>query len=227
MKVGSMRISRTRALVGSALAASMIVGIAGTATAQAPSGDAVAPASSAPAGGGAYSDGDVVSFLVFGQGKAAADHPALAQRIRDRRSDASVTGEQLDYLMKKLHSVDPAFGTKVTVPVQSKDPFLVQGGMERLNGDLKQVIAQESNPDTLNSNAIVRPNGWVWTKANIVTVANVAAGINVAAGTNVAVGAEAVVVVVIVPAAASYGFDLQQPNKLDQNDMVAAVAAAL
>jgi SdpC family antimicrobial peptide len=73
----------------------------------------------------------------------------------------------------------------------------------------------------------MRPNGWVWTKSNIVTVANVAAGINVAAGANVAAAAEAVVVVVIVPAAASYGFDLQQSDQLDENDFVAAVTSAL
>ncbi|MDT0470056.1 sporulation delaying protein family toxin [Streptomyces gibsoniae] len=212
-------------LIGAVLTATMVTGVAGTASArtQAPH---PAPVAAVQAAQG-YSDSDVVAFLVFGQGKAAKDHPELARQIRSRRSDTSVTPAQLSYLMHKLHQADPAFHTKVTNAVQSKDPFVVQQGMVALNDDLKAAMASDSRAKTLNSADIARPNGWVWTKSNIVTVANVAAGINVAAGTNVAVGAEVAVVVVIAPAAASYSFDLKQSDQLDANDFVAAVASTL
>jgi SdpC family antimicrobial peptide len=203
----------------------MVTGVAGTASARTQEPH-TAPAAATKAAQG-YSDGDVVAFLVFGQGKAAQDHPQLAKQIRSRRSDSSVTPAQLSYLMGKLHQVDPAFHTRVTKAVQAKDPFVVQQGMVALNDDLKAAIASDSKAKTLNSADIARPNGWVWTKSNIVTVANVAAGINVAVGTNVAAGAEVAVVVVIAPAAASYGFDLQHSDQLDENDFVAAVASAL
>ncbi|MGW5250219.1 sporulation delaying protein family toxin [Streptomyces sp. NPDC004129] len=212
-------------LIGAVLTATMVTGVAGTASAhtQAPH---AAPVAAVQAAQG-YSDSDVVAFLVFGQGKAAKDHPELARQIRSRRSDTSVTPAQLSYLMHKLHQADPVFHTKVTNAVQSKDPFVVQQGMVALNDDLKAAMASDSRAKTLNSADIARPNGWVWTKSNIVTVANVAAGINVAAGTNVAVGAEVAVVVVIAPAAASYSFDLKQSDQLDANDFVASVASTL
>ncbi|WP_328554985.1 MULTISPECIES: sporulation delaying protein family toxin [unclassified Streptomyces] len=218
-----MRIKKP--LIGAVLAATMVAGAAGTASAHARAPH-TAPVAAARAEQG-YSDSDVVAFLVFGQGKAAKDHPELAQQIRSRRSDTSVTHAQLSYLMAKLHQADPAFHAKVTEAVQAKDPFVVQRGMVALNDDLKAAIASDSKAKSLNSADIARPNGWVWTKSNIVTVANVAAGINVAVGTNVAAGAEVVVVVVIAPAAASYGFDLKQSDQLDENDFVAAVTSAL
>ncbi|WP_079054148.1 sporulation delaying protein family toxin [Streptomyces graminilatus] len=212
-------------LIGAVLTATMVTGVTSTASAstQAPR---TAPAAAAKAAQG-YSDNDVVAFLVFGQGKAAKDHPELAEQIRSRRSDASVTPAQLSYLMNKLHQADPAFHTEVTEAVQSKDPFVVQHGMAALNDDLNAAMASDSKAKTLNSADIARPNGWVWTKSNILAVANVAAGINVAVGTNVAVGAEVAVIVVIAPAAASYSFDLKQSDQLDADDFVAAVASAL
>ncbi|MFD6938298.1 sporulation delaying protein family toxin [Streptomyces goshikiensis] len=215
-----------KSFAGAALAAVMVAGAAGTALAS-PSSEANAPASLGPAAGKAYSDRDVVGFLVFGQGKAAEDHPALAKKIRDRRADSKVTAEQLSYLMAKLHKIDPAFDSNVTEAVQAKDPFVVQAGMERLNDDLKKYIAEDAGSIDTSTDAADRADGKVWKKSNIVAVANIAAGINVAVGTNVAAGAEVVVIVVIVPAAASYGFDLQQPNKLDKNNLVAEVAEAL
>ncbi|WP_369388967.1 sporulation delaying protein family toxin [Streptomyces sp. CG1] len=215
-----------KAAISAALTATIVTGIAGTASAETTAASHAAPTAAAKATG-AYSDSDVVSFLVFGQGKAAADHPELAKQIRSRRSDPSLSAPQLTYLMNKLHQADPAFHTRVTEAVQSKDPFVVRAGMLALNEDLKKAIASDSTSKALNADSIMRPNGWVWTKSNIVTVANIAAGINIAAGTNVAAGAEAVVVVVIVPAAASYGFDLQQSDQLDENDFVAAVTSAL
>ena len=220
-----MRVKKS--LVAAALASAMVVGIAGTASAQAAPAAAGVPAPAAVASQG-YSDGDVVSLLVFGQGKAAADHPALAKQIRQRRgADSSLTEEQLSYLMQKLHKVDPTFHAKVTGAVQAKDPFVVQKGMEQLNVDLKKYMAEDSGPRAQNAADIARPNGWVWTKANILTVANAVAAINVAGATNVMGAAEAVFVVVITPPAASYGFDLEQPDQLDENNLVASVADAL
>lgn len=225
MNRGNSVMRLKKPLIGAVLTATLVTGLAGTASADTRAAH-TAPAAAAKAAKG-YSDSDVVAFLVFGQGKAAQDHPELAQQIRSRRSDASVTPAQLSYLMNKLHEVDPSFHTKVTTAVQSEDPFTVQQGMVALNDDLKAAMAADSKAKTLNSAVIARPNGWVWTKSNIVTVANVAAGINVAVGTNVAAGAEVAVIVVIAPAAASYSFDLKQSDQLDADDFVAAVTAAL
>ncbi|MCX4405369.1 MULTISPECIES: sporulation delaying protein family toxin [unclassified Streptomyces] len=216
-----------KAAISTALAAvTSVTAVAGTASAQTPAAPHAASAIAAKATG-AYSDSDVVGFLVFGQGRAAADHAELAKEIRSRRSDPKVSAPQLAYLMGKLHQADPAFHARVTEAVQSKDPFVVRQGMVALNDDLKKSITSDRTSKTMSADSVMRPNGWVWTKSNIVTVANVAAGINVAAGANVAAAAEAVVVVVIVPAAASYGFDLQQSDQLDENDFVAAVTSAL
>src|SRR5438552_17248436 len=92
-------------LIGAVLTATMVTGLAGTASADTRAAH-TAPAAAAKAAQG-YSDSDVVAFLVFGQGKAAQDHPELAQQIRSRPSDASVTPAQLSYLMNKLHQADP------------------------------------------------------------------------------------------------------------------------
>ncbi|GHG81160.1 sporulation delaying protein family toxin [Streptomyces griseocarneus] len=217
----------TKSLMGTALAAVMVAGTAGTALARTSSDTGAADSSRPATSKTKYSDREVVSFLVFGRGKAADDNPALAKKIRDRRADSTVTEEQLSYLMGKLHKIDPAFHANVTEAVQAKDPFVVQEGMERLNDDLKKYIAEDAGDVDMSTDAADRADGKVWKKSNIVAVANIAAGINVAVGTNVAAGAEVAVIVVIVPAAASYGFDLQQPNKLDKNNLVAEVAEAL
>ncbi|MER8182732.1 sporulation delaying protein family toxin [Kitasatospora sp. NPDC094015] len=219
-----MRI-KTYTVAGATLAATLMAGVAGTASAADAGTAGAAPARSVAQA--SYSDRDVVDFLVFGQGQAATAHPELARQIRDRRGDTSVTDAQLSSLVQGMQQADPEYHARVTEAVQSKDPFVVQQGMVSLNEDLKGYIATNSGANTLDSASIARPNGWVWTKSNIVTVANVAAAINVAGATNVAGFAEVAVVVVIVPAAASYGFDLQQPDQLDENNLVAAVASAL
>lgn len=73
----------------------------------------------------------------------------------------------------------------------------------------------------------MRPNGFVWHDANVFTEINGVAAINVLGYANVAGATEVAVALVVVPDAVSYGFDMKQSNSLDEDGLVAAVAAAL
>ncbi|MFF4407760.1 sporulation delaying protein family toxin [Streptomyces sp. NPDC001262] len=172
-----------------------------------------------------YSDEDIVGLLVFAKGKAADEHPDLAKQIRSHRTPQSdkVTLEQIAEFTKELKAIDADFHDKVTVPVQISDPYAAKAGMERLNDDVKTYIAQHkkfgNNPD--------RANGWVWHDANAVIEINVLGAINAIGYANVAGATEAVVALVVVPSAVSYGFDMSKPNSLDASNFVSAVAKGL
>ncbi|MFI6056029.1 sporulation delaying protein family toxin [Streptomyces violascens] len=173
-----------------------------------------------------YSDEDIVGLLVFAKGKAADEHPDLAKQIRSRRSPqtSQVTLEQIAVFTKDLKVVDKDFHDKVTVAVQINDPFQAKAGMERLNEDLKSFMTQHKTPAMKSPN---RANGWFWHDAYIVIEINAVGAINAIGYANVAGATEAVVTLVVVPAAVSYGFDMSQPNNLDADNMVSSVAAAL
>ncbi|MGW2816915.1 hypothetical protein [Streptomyces sp. NPDC001415] len=173
-----------------------------------------------------YSDEDIVGLLVFAKGKAADEHPDLAKQIRSRRSPqtSQVTLEQIAVFTKDLTAVDKDFHEKVTVAVQINDPFQAKAGMQRLNDDLKTFMTQHKSPAMKSPN---RANGWFWHDAYIAIEINAVGAINAIGYANVAGATEAVVTLVVVPAAVSYGFDMSQPNSLDADNMVSAVAAAL
>ncbi|NEA42013.1 sporulation delaying protein family toxin [Streptomyces sp. SID11385] len=174
-----------------------------------------------------YSDADIVGLLVFAKGKAADDHPELADAIKSHKSNnennEKVTLEQIDQFTTALKALDADFHDKITVAVQIDDPFQAKAGMERLNQDIDKFLskAKDASADT------VSPQGIVWHDANIVIELNVAGAINAIGYANVAGATEAVVALVVVPSAVSYGFDMRQPNGLDEDTMVAAVAHTL
>lgn len=112
----------------------------------------------------------------------------------------------------------------VTRAVQSHDPFVVEVGMQRLGSDLTAYLDQFKMPGKLDG---YRPDGIVWHDANIVTEINIGAVINGAIYANVGLATEVAVALVVVPSAVSYGFDMRQPNSLDRDGLVAAVARAL
>jgi SdpC family antimicrobial peptide len=169
-----------------------------------------------------------VALLLFGTGQAAKDHPALAERIRAHRTQGVANPtprpEQISELVARLRTIDPQFTSMVTQPVQTRDPFVVEAGMQRLARDLETYLDQFRLPGKFDG---YRPDGIVWHDANVVTELNIAAVINAAAWANAAAATEVAVVLVVVPSAVSYGFDMRQPNSLDRDGFVAAVARAL
>ncbi|MFF7636961.1 sporulation delaying protein family toxin [Kitasatospora sp. NPDC008050] len=215
---------KTRSLICATLAAGLIGGLGTSAMAATPGSAPAAPAAKAT---GSYSDGEVLSLLLFAGGRAATEHPALAEKIKNVHSAlAPMSDAQVTELTQQLTAVDPAYHGEVTQAVQAKDPFVVQAGMERLNDDLKTVISN-AGASTARNNAAVRPNGFVWHDANVFTEINGVAAINVLGYANVAGATEVAVALVVVPDAVSYGFDMKQSNTLDEDGLVAAVAAAL
>ncbi|MCZ1009798.1 hypothetical protein [Streptomyces lydicus] len=227
-----MHFKRTALLASSAAALAGIVACGASAVA-APPAVAAAPTTQAMAtSGGAgkhhvkYSDEDIVGLLIFAKGKAAHDHPALAKQIRARRTKGAdkVTAAQIAEFTKILQRIDSAFHEKVTVPVQINDPFQAKQGMLRLNDDVKKYIAQQKAASTTDT---ARANGWWWHDVNGLIEINVVGAINAIGYANVAGATEAVVALVVVPAAVSYGFDMSEPNSLDADAMVSAVARDL
>ncbi|GAA0389665.1 sporulation delaying protein family toxin [Streptomyces luteireticuli] len=172
-----------------------------------------------------YSDEDIVGLLVFGKGKAADEHKDLAEKIRSHRGSDNdkVTLEQIAQFTNELRKIDPELHDKVTVPVQINDPFQAKAGMERLADDIKALVAK-SKGNVKNPKVA---SGVVWHDANVLIELNALGFINAVGYANVAGATEAVVALVVVPSAVSYGFDMQKSNGLDADDMVSAVSSAL
>ncbi|MFI0907599.1 hypothetical protein ACH4TE_29410 [Streptomyces sioyaensis] len=227
-----MHFKRTAVLASSAAALAGIVACGAWAVA-APPAVAAAPAAQTMATSGSaakhhikYSDEDIVGLLIFAKGRAAHDHPALAKKIRARRTDGAdkVTAAQIAEFTRVLKRIDSAFHEKVTVPVQINDPFQAKQGMLRLNDDVKKYIAGQKTAATTDT---ARTNGWWWHDVNGLIEINVVGAINAIGYANVAGATEAVVALVVVPAAVSYGFDMSEPNSLDADSMVSAVTRSL
>ncbi|MFK8908873.1 hypothetical protein [Streptomyces sp. YS-3] len=173
-----------------------------------------------------YSDADIVGLLVFAKGRAADEHKGLAQQIRAHRSAQSekATLDEIAQFTRQLKAVDADFHDKVTVPVQVQDPFQAKEGMERLNSDITKFMVQ-NKAEAKDGDA--HANGWVWHDANVLIEINAVGAINALAYANVGAATEVAVALVVVPSAVSYGFDMSQPNSLDADNTVAAVAAGL
>lgn len=219
-----MNLKKTGAVVAAAavLSVGAAYGSASASSAPAAAHTAVKPAQHHVK----YSDDDIVGLLVFGKGKAADDHPDLARQIRSHRSaeNDKVTLAQIAEFTKALKGVDNDFHAKVTVAVQINDPFAAKAGMQRLGDDIKTVLAKIKQADVKSPD---RANGWLWHDANVVIEINALGAINGVVYANVAGATEAVVTLVVVPSAVSYGFDLRQPNSLDADNLVSSVATAL
>ncbi len=221
-----MRLKRTTALISSAAALVAVVGSGAVAVAAAPSHARTAvTASAAEEHHVKYSDEDIVGLLVFAKGKAADEHPDLAAEIRAHRNEQTnqVTLAQIAEFTKELMATDPEFHDKITVAVQINDPFQAQAGMERLNDDLKKFLTAHQ----VQGKSPNRADGWFWHDVNIAIEINALAAINGAVYANVAGATEAVVALVVVPSAVSYGFDMSQPNSLDADGIVSAVTKGL
>jgi SdpC family antimicrobial peptide len=166
-----------------------------------------------------YSDSEVVDLVVFAQGPIAEKHPALAARIQGNRPKADVSPGNLKAFTAGLKRVDPKFHQVVTIGVQRNDPYTAQVAMKRLSADISLWTKQQKlDPRTALD---MRADGWFWHDSYVLTEQNLAAVWQAAAYTTVAGAAEAVVVVAIVPAAASYQFEM---NKADQGDVQGLVA---
>ncbi|MEV0260078.1 sporulation delaying protein family toxin [Streptomyces sp. NPDC050617] len=222
-----MRLKRTTALISSAAALVAVLGTGAVAVAAAPSHARTAVTASAADGEHhvKYSDEDIVGLLVFAKGKAADEHPDLAAEIRAHRNEQTnqVTLAQIAEFTKELMATDPEFHDKITVAVQINDPFQAQAGMERLNDDLKKFLTAHQ----VTGKSPNRADGWLWHDVNIAIEVNALAAINGAVYANVAGATEAVVALVVVPSAVSYGFDMSQPNSLDADGIVSAVTKGL
>ncbi|MEU1630348.1 hypothetical protein ABZ746_34660 [Streptomyces sp. NPDC020096] len=216
-----MKLKKTAALACSAAVLATGVAYASTAVA-APQGTATVAAKHHVK----YSDADIVGLLVFAKGRAADDHPDLAAKIRaDRTAQTSqVTLTQIAEFTTELKAIDTQFHGNVTIPVQVQDPFQAKQGMERLNDDIKTFLKQHQSPD---ANSPARSEGWFFHDANVLIELNALGAINAIGYANVAGATEVAIALVVVPSAVSYGFDMSQPNKLDENNLVSAVAAGL
>lgn len=226
-----MKLTWTRSVIGAVVLSAISIGVAAPSIAAGSTNSGTAAVSEGKATKPSqhhvkYTDEEILALLLFGSGKAAEDHPDLAKKIKEQRPKGSpqATPEQIAQLAQKLREIDPGFHDAVTVAVQVNDPYQAQSGMKRLNEDLKKYMAQAKVPQTGDK---VTPYGAVWHDANILTEINALAFINGAVYANVAGATEAVVALVVVPSAVSYGFEMDSSNALDADNMVAAVAEAL
>lgn len=211
----------SKLLVGSALTGAMVF-TGASAQAAAPTQDQ--SAASHASSQAAYSDSDVVALVLFAKGPIADENPTLAKKIQGQRPKAKISMNSIDDFTAELKNIDPQFHERVALAVQQGDPYKAQDGLKRLNRDISEWLkAKNVNPKT---DGKMKANGWVWHDSYIATEQNIAAVWQVAAGTTVAAGAEAVVVVAIVPAAASYQFEMNKTGAIDKQELIASVTSA-
>jgi SdpC family antimicrobial peptide len=172
-----------------------------------------------------YTDNDVVALLVFGSGPIAQKYPELAKTLNDQRTAASGTPAQIRSFTEQLLAVDPEFHADVTLGVQSNDPYASQQALARLDADITTWYKQQNVH--FQKNTAAQPQGAVWLRQTVVVATTVAGGWQAVVFTTVGGFAEAVVVVAIVPAAASYQFQYTHADKLEVSDWAANLAGTL
>lgn len=174
---------------------------------------------------------DYVDFVLFGAGPIADRFPDAAAEVRHGQPVHAPSAADLARLVKYLQTADKSFQTAVIVDGQSKDPFVVQGALKRLSDDLTTVLYAPVTSKSSSANAkmaaaedrMYRPDGWFWSKSNVVALQNVVAVWQVAGAHTVAAVFEAAVVAFIVPAAASYQFEMNSASVLDRENFTAAI----
>lgn len=178
----------------------------------------------------AYNDVDVVQYVVFASGRIAQQHPDLAARIRHGRTIKQPSAGQLRQLVTVMKKYDPAYTQKVTNVLLKGDPYAATPALQRLGEDLTAVLApkQAAHGASLSQqsriNSIAHADGWFWHDEWAVTETTIVAAWQGAVYTTVGGFAEAVVVVAIVPAAASYQFEMNSAADVDRQGFTAAVA---
>lgn len=217
----------TARTVGVAVAAVSLLGVVGnaaSATASTTAGSRVPVAvtrgsSAVPT----YSDADVVALLVFAKGPIAEKNPALAAKIRAGQPANDVSLADIAAWTAQLKALDPNFTSGVTKAVQAGDPYRAQKALDQLNADIKKWSqkAQVSSKDLATTQGFI---SWK-AKTHVLVATNVVAVWQGAVYTTVAAGAEAVVLVAIVPAAASYEFLMDKPGSLEKQDYIASVTS--
>lgn len=223
MKKRSALIALT---VGGALA--VTTGIAAPAFASGSASDAAAvrvATTSTHTTAARYSDSDVVALLVFGSGPIAHRYPALATALNDQRTAATGTPAQIAAFTKQLLAVDPHFHQTVTLGVQASDPYAAQEALARLDADITAWYQQQDVH--FQQATAAQPQGVVWLRQSVVVATTLAGGWQAVVFTTVGGFAEAIVVVAIVPAAASYQFEYTHADKIEVSDWAANLAGTL
>lgn len=184
-----------------------------------------APTTTAPKPVTSYTDSDVVALLVFGSGPIAEKYPELAKTLNTQRTAATGTQAQIDAFTKQLLEVDPEFHDVVTLGVQSNDPYASQQALARLDADITTWYKQQNVH--FQKNTAAQPQGQVWLRQTVVVATTAVGGWQAVVFTTVGGFAEAVVVVAIVPAAASYQFQYTHADKLEVSNWAANLAGTL
>ena len=92
----------------------------------------------------ALSDEDVLA-LFAGQGRVLREHPELRAYVPD---DQGLSSEQVRALTREYIAADPAFHRKVTVPLQSGDPYRTLDALKAF----QTMTASISTDSTTSSN---------------------------------------------------------------------------
>lgn len=171
-----------------------------------------------------YSDEQILNGVVLGQGDVARDHPELRMnesgfRPADQRSVAAFDD--------RILAAVPDFHNTVAVPLRSGDPYVVSAALTRLNSGVKTALRNVDYQAALRSRDDGPQMDTLYTKNNVAAVTNVAAVWQVAAAHTVAGAAEAVALVVIVPAAATYQFNADSADQILKSKWVAKITEAL
>ncbi len=102
-----------------------------------------------------YDDDEITALLVAGQGRAAQEHPDIAKFLLPQ-SLADIPESKFAQLTRALLDIDPQYHAGVTVPVQSGDPYAVEGAIAQLNTDLEAVVQRNV---ALNGARVVADTG--------------------------------------------------------------------
>ncbi|KJL34308.1 hypothetical protein [Microbacterium azadirachtae] len=100
-----------------------------------------------------YSDDDIVALVMFGTGRIATAHPDLAKKLMPN-TPTGITPEAITAVTKMLYSVDPAFNEKVTLALQSGDPYTAQAGIEQFRADVA-VLTKQAGPGAVSPDCVV------------------------------------------------------------------------
>lgn len=132
------KIALTAATVALALGATAVAAVPASATTATSSSAVGAVASSA-----SYSDVDVVGFLATGTGAIARQFPNLVPYIPVADGQAP-TRAQITELTSLLKSVDPKLHSRITVKLQSGDPYVTAAALQAYRSDVKALAKSDA-----------------------------------------------------------------------------------
>ncbi|MCS4277310.1 SdpC family antimicrobial peptide [Mycetocola sp. BIGb0189] len=100
----------------------------------------------------AYTDADVVEFLVFGSGAVAKNNPSEVKKLGLKSQ--TVSPETVTAATGQIVAADPNFRTHVAKAVLSGNPYKIRQGLKSFTGTLEKV-AQDQIPGDISTNCVI------------------------------------------------------------------------